>query len=169
MNRETAKLLENLPFSKWQVLEVSGKTWETFGFQEYENINYPEYDICSAPLLRKFDLIIAEQVFEHLLYPYRAGRNIISMLSPGGYFLISVPFLVKLHNYPIDCTRWTETGLKYFLHECGFSLDNIQTCSCGNRQCIIANFSQLVEYDPVSHCLDNEPEFPYHVWALAHL
>ena len=39
MNRETAKLLENLPFSKWQVLEVSGKTWETFGFQEYENIN----------------------------------------------------------------------------------------------------------------------------------
>jgi hypothetical protein len=58
MNRETAKLLENLPISKWQVLEVSGKNWETFGFQEYENINYPEYDICSAPLPKKFDLII---------------------------------------------------------------------------------------------------------------
>ncbi|MEY2910810.1 MAG: hypothetical protein RLZZ184_119 [Cyanobacteriota bacterium] len=169
MNRETAKLLENLPFSKWRVLEVSGKTWETFGFQEYENIHYPEYDICSAPWPKKFDLIIAEQVFEHLLYPYRAGRNIISMLSPGGYFLISVPFLVKIHNYPIDCTRWTETGLKYFLHECGFPLDHIQTGSWGNRQCIIANFSKWVEYDPVSHSLDNEPEFPYHVWALAHL
>ncbi|MBE9002496.1 methyltransferase domain-containing protein [Nostoc sp. LEGE 12447] len=172
MNRETAKLLDNLPYQKWRVMEISGNSWHNFGFQEYKNINYPEYDICSAPLRENFDLIIAEQVFEHLLYPYRACNNIISMLFPGGYFLISVPFLVKIHNRPIDCTRWTETGLKYFLHECGFPLDNIQTGSWGNRQCIIANIansSEWVKYDPLSHSLENEAEFPYHVWALAHL
>ena len=70
MNRETAKLLENLPFSKWRVLEVSGKTWETFGFQEYENINYPEYDICSAPLPRKFDLKGYLWLAEQLLWQW---------------------------------------------------------------------------------------------------
>jgi SAM-dependent methyltransferase len=169
MNQETANMLKPLPFPQWTALEISGSAWQDFGFREYKNINYPEYDICAEPLPEKFDLIIAEQIFEHLLYPYRAGRNVISMLNPGGYFLISVPFLVKVHNYPIDCTRWTETGLKYFLHECGFPLDSIQTGSWGNRQCIIANFSQWIVYDPLSHSLDNEPEFPYHVWALARL
>ncbi|MEH2067802.1 MAG: hypothetical protein V7K47_06485 [Nostoc sp.] len=64
MNRKTANLLENLPYQKWRVLEISGSTWQRFGFQNYKNINYPEYDICSAPLPENFDLIIAEQVFE---------------------------------------------------------------------------------------------------------
>ncbi len=169
MNQETAKLLENLPYQTWKTLEISGQTWENFGFQEYHTVNYPEYDICSNVLEDRFDLIIAEQVFEHLLYPYRAGRNIISMLSHEGYFLISVPFLVKVHNYPIDCTRWTETGLKYFLHECGFPLEKIQTGSWGNRRCIVANFSKWIVYNPKIHSLKNEPEYPYHVWALARM
>ncbi|NEO75439.1 MAG: class I SAM-dependent methyltransferase [Moorea sp. SIO4G3] len=169
MNQETAKLLEALPYPEWRALEISGHTWRDFGFREYHTISYPEYDICSNSLAESFDLIIAEQVFEHLLYPYRACRNVISMLSPGGYFLISVPFLVKVHNYPIDCTRWTETGLKYFLHECGFPLETIQTGSWGNRECIIANFSQWIPYNPQVHSLENEPDFPYHVWALARI
>lgn len=167
MNRACADLLRTLPCTTFDALEISGRFWREFGFASYRTAEFPDFDLCAAPLAETFDLIIAEQVFEHLLYPYRAGRNVIEMLRPGGWFLVSVPFLVKVHDYPIDCTRWTELGLKHFLHECGFSLASIRTGSWGNRACIAANFAGWVVYDPATHDLTNEPEFPYHVWALA--
>ena len=89
------------------------------------------------------------------------------MLRAGGYFLVSTPFLVRIHDYPVDCTRWTEIGLKYFLAECGFALDGIQTGSWGNRACVKANFGGWVRYRRRLHNLKNEPDVPYHVWALA--
>ena len=66
--------------------------------------------------LESFDLIIAEQVFEHLKWPYRAAKNVYRMLRPGGSFLITTPFLVRCHEMPDDCTRWTDTELKNFLN-----------------------------------------------------
>ena len=77
-----------------------------------------------TPLDDTFDLIIAEQVFEHLLWPYRAARNVHRMLRPGGSFLITTPFLVKIHPVPNDCSRWTETGMKHLLAEAGGRFTN---------------------------------------------
>ena len=58
--------------------------------------------------------------------------------------------------------------LKHFLAEAGFPLDQIQTGSWGNRACVIANLASfLTSYDPDEHPLQNEPDVPYHVWALA--
>lgn len=167
MNQTCSEWLRALPYTSFDTLEISGRSWQDFGFARYRSVDYPAYDICAGALGETFDLIIAEQVFEHLIYPYRAGRHVNAMLRPGGWFLISVPFLVKVHNYPVDCTRWTELGLKHFLHECGFPLDSIKTGAWGNRACILANFDRWVMYDPEAHDLTNEPEFPYHVWALA--
>jgi hypothetical protein len=106
-------------------------------------------------------------VFEHLLWPYRAGRNVHAMLAPGGNFLLSTPFLIRIHNNPTDCSRWTEVGMKYFLAECGFPLDGIQTWSWGNRSCVVGNFETFVRYRSRLHSLDNEPTYPVVVWALA--
>lgn len=167
MNAECEKLVGALPCAQMSALEISGRQWRDFGFAEYRIAGYPDFDICAGPLDETFDMVIAEQVFEHLLYPYRAGRNVHAMLKPGGYFLCSVPFLVKVHDYPHDCTRWTALGLKHFLHECGFPLESIDAGEWGNRACIVANFDDWVMYDPERHDLTNEPDFPYHVWALA--
>jgi SAM-dependent methyltransferase len=137
-------------------------------FRDYQQIDFPEYDICAGVLPTTYDLIIAEQVFEHLLWPYRAGRNVYQMLNAGGYFLITTPFLVKVHNYPTDCSRWTETGLKYFLAECGFPLETIVTGSWGNAACIEANFGpRWTIYQKWRHSLANDPDLPIVVWALA--
>jgi hypothetical protein len=38
------------------------------------------------------DIIIAEQVFEHLLWPYRAVRNVFQMLTPNGALLVTTHF-----------------------------------------------------------------------------
>ena len=169
MNRETEKLVAGLNPPTLKALEISGRNWDRPGyFREYLSLEYPAYDVCAAAYPDTFDLVLAEQVFEHLLWPYRAARNVYQMLNSGGHFLISTPFLLKVHNYPIDCSRWTELGLKHFLAECGFPLENIVTASWGNRACVRANFGpRWVIYQKWLHSLRNEPDVPVVVWALA--
>jgi 2-polyprenyl-3-methyl-5-hydroxy-6-metoxy-1,4-benzoquinol methylase len=102
---------------------------------------------ATAALLEEcFDIIIAEQVFEHLLWPYRAARNLFQMLTKNGALLITTPFLIKIHNEPVGCCRWTETGLRYFLGEAGFNVDRIITGSWGNRGCIHSNWKNWTIY-----------------------
>ncbi len=168
MNRETKKIVRGLQPGRLKVLELSGSNWGNWeSFKEYKTAHYPDFDICAVSLDEPFDLIIAEQVFEHVLWPYRAGKNVYQMLNPGGHFLITTPFLIRVHNCPTDCSRWTETGIKYFLAECGFNLERIRTASWGNRACIRANYFRWVLYRPLFHSLRNEPDFPVVVWALA--
>lgn len=149
-------------------LEISaGLQWRTrFVFRSYTKTEYPQFDICAGRLPQQFDLIIADQVFEHLKWPYRAGRNVLDMLRPGGYFVISVPFLLRLHGSPIDCSRWSEAGLSFFLQECGFPESGIMTDSWGNRACVVANFKTWRKRGFFGS-LQNEPNFPVMVWAFA--
>jgi SAM-dependent methyltransferase len=168
--RETSKIMYDLPISKMDALEISGNRWVESGFRSYRSAHYPDYDICAEPLPEYFDIIIAEQVFEHLLWPHRAARNVYEMLRPGGYFLASTPFLQKIHNYPVDCSRWTEVGIKYLLADCGFRLEDIQTWSWGNRMAAKANLRThwFPVYNPILHRdLKNDPLFPVQVWAVA--
>ncbi|MBE9046886.1 methyltransferase type 12 [Pleurocapsales cyanobacterium LEGE 10410] len=170
MKQECFKLLAELEPAKLNALEISGQQWEKLGFRSYTQMHYPEFDICKERLPQTFNVIIADQVFEHLLWPYRAGKNVYDMLEPGGYFLITTPFLIRIHNVPVDCSRWTETGMKHLLAECGFPLDLIKTSSWGNRKCVEANlktwpkrWTQYGWYKP----LHNESKYPIVVWALA--
>jgi SAM-dependent methyltransferase len=170
LNDEVRKLVDQLPVGELDALEISGTAWQSAGFRTYESQQYPEYDICEGPLPRQFDLIIADQVFEHLLWPYRAACNVHQMLRPGGHFLLATPFLQKVHECPHDCTRWTETGLKHLLAECGFPIEMIVTGSWGNRMAAKANLNpkKFPTYSPLLHRnLTNDPQFPVQVWALA--
>lgn len=167
MHRQCTAFIQSIEPQTKNVLEISaGRFWKQFPFKRYQATQYPGFDICSQQMDERFDLIIADQVFEHLLWPYRAGRNCYEMLADGGYLLISTPFLLRIHAAPHDCSRWTETGLRYFLAECGFDLEQIQTGSWGNRQCIKANFKRWAKKAPWSS-MRNEPNFPVTVWAIA--
>ena len=167
MYRECFRVVQNLEPAKLDVLEISaGQVWQRLGFKSFTEANFPGFDVCSMTLPRSFDLIIADQVFEHLLWPYRAGRNVYRMLKPGGHFLITTPFLIKVHNVPVDCSRWTELGLTHLLAECEFPIEKIQTGSWGNRACVKANFGSWARRGWFKS-LANEPEFPVSVWALA--
>ena len=149
--------------------EISGKFGAKFPFKSYVNYQYPEYDICAAPLPEKVDLIIADQVWEHLDFPYRATRNVRQSLRAGGYFLVAVPFFVPLHAAPVDNTRWSARGLKNFLTECGFSPENIVSEQWGNRWAGMRNVMGPFPpvYDEARDVLHNEEDFPICSWALA--
>ena len=165
------RLIEELGPSRLDVLEISaGDAWRRLPFRSYRTLDYPEHDICdphAAPGLDgQFDLIIADQVFEHLLWPYRAGRNVLRLLRPGGHFLVMTPFMIRIHDVPVDCTRWTELGMRHFLIECGFDESGIRTASWGNRDAVRANF---VTWGRVGwrRSMPNDPRYPIAVWALA--
>lgn len=149
-------------------LEISGGVqWRReFTFKSYQTTEYPDFDICSEALPPNFDLIIADQIFEHLKWPMRAARNVYSMLRPGGYFIVATPFLLRVHASPIDCNRWTETGLSCLLQEAGFAEKDIVTKSWGNRRCVQANFKRWQKVGFLGS-LKNEPNFPVMVWAYA--
>ena len=168
MNRETAELIRSLDFDSLSALEVSGRRWEDFGFASYEAAEYPDYDLCEGPFARDaFDVVLVEQVLEHVLWPYRAVRNVWEMLRPGGHALVTTPFMIRIHDGPEDCSRWTETGMKHLLAEGGFELSDILTGSWGNRACVRANFEGWARWVRWRHTLRNEPQFPMMVWALA--
>jgi SAM-dependent methyltransferase len=169
-NREGEHFIRSLNYRAMDVVEISpgGDRWKVFPFKSYTGTSFPAYDLCAGPLEAEgFDLVIAEQVLEHVHWPYRAVRSVWQMLRPGGWFLAATPFLLRVHDYPDDCSRWTEHGLKYLLIEGGFPEEGIQTGSWGNRGCVRANFSGFPSWIPWWHSLHNEPLFPITVWAFA--
>ncbi len=168
MYRECFAFIRSLGPERLDVLEISaGPQWRRkFQFRSFTETQFPQVDICSQRLDRQFDLIIADQVFEHLPWPNRAARNVFAMLRPGGWFIVATPFLVRVHKVPIDCSRWTEQGLSYLLQDCGFAETDIRTRSWGNRACARANFAKWRRYGWY-RSLRNEPDFPVIVWAFA--
>jgi tetratricopeptide (TPR) repeat protein len=167
---EVRKLLAAIAPELRDVLEISGEGWkDAFSFKSYKSLSYPDYDVCAAPAKDKFDLVILDQVLEHVRHPARAVKNVRESLREGGYCLVSTPFLLRVHPSPLDLWRWTEEGLRCLLEDCGFDPAKIKSGGWGNRDCIIANFTRWEVYDPGQHSLENEPEYPATVWALAQL
>lgn len=165
--RECTEIIRGMQPETLDVLEISaGKYWQTMGFKSFTDMNFPEYDIVKDTLDRKFDLIIADNVFEHVTFPYRAARNVLKMLKPGGTFLTLTPFLIRYHPIPTDCSRWTELGIRNFLIETGFDENHIQTGSWGNSACVKANLKKWARRGWFGS-LKNDPNFPVTVWAFA--
>ena len=170
MNNEIERFIRSLDCSRLDVLEISGTGSEgRYNFRSYRSVQYPSYDVCDAPLAKEqFDLVIAEQVFEHVLRPDRAAANVLRMLRPGGAFVVSTPFLLKVHGSPYDLYRWTEHGMRQLLETTGFIV--ISTGSWGNRDCLFADMTPDLGwtiYRPGLHSLRNEPQFAIVVWAFA--
>ena len=168
MDRETRRYVTGLQYTQMDALEISGEQWSGFGFRTYRSADFNTFDICERPLaVEAFDIVIIEQVLEHVLWPVRAARNLHQMVRPGGVLVVTTPFLVNVHECPVDCTRWTPLGLKHLLAEGGFPLDRIETGSWGNRTCARGSFRRVPRYIPWYHTLENDPVHPMVVWAFA--
>ncbi|RDV02778.1 class I SAM-dependent methyltransferase [Sphingorhabdus pulchriflava] len=165
--REIDHWLDGIGADGRDALEISaGWKWRERQWGSFSEMNWPEHDICSEQLDRQFDIIIADNVWEHLLYPYRAARNVHAMLRPGGWFVNITPFLIRYHPIPTDCSRWTEVGMKHFLEEAGFDPERVVTGSWGNASAVKANLNRWVRTG-WRRSLPNDERFPVTVWAMA--
>lgn len=168
-NRACLDFLKSLGAENLDAMEISGgdSPFKALPWKSYTEPFYPDYDICAGPMDRQFDVIILDHVFPHLLWPYRAARNIHAMLKPGGAAVITSSFLIRVNYAPVDCSRWTELGLRNLLIETGFKDENIQTGAWGNRWAVITNLFRLGKRRGWFRPLRNEPNFPTSVWAFA--
>lgn len=167
MYQECFKLVKKLNSEKLDILEISaGNVWQSLAAKTFTAANLSGLDIFSLTLPNRFDLVIADQFFEHLLWPYRATKNVYEMLRSEGYFLITMPFLIKVHKAPVDCSKWSELGFKHLLSEGGFPIEKIQTGSWSNKACVKGSVEKWAQHGWFNS-LNNEPDFPVSVWAIA--
>lgn len=165
--REIDQWLDSVGAVGFDALEISaGWKWRQRQWGSFAEMNWPEHDICRDVLDRQFDIIIADNVWEHLLHPYRAARNVHAMLRPDGWFINITPFLIRYHPIPTDCSRWTELGMKHFLEEAGFDPERVVTGSWGNAAAVKANFHRWARTG-WQRDLPNDERFPVTVWAMA--
>jgi SAM-dependent methyltransferase len=100
----------------------------------------PHIDMCldahSLPLESdRYDYVVAIEVFEHLHNPKQACDEIYRVLKKGGVFLITIPFLFRIHGDPSDYTRFTEYGLATMLSR----FANTELSSYGGRVSVISD------------------------------
>jgi SAM-dependent methyltransferase len=149
------------------VVEISGANWAHLPWAGHTNLAFPEFDLCAPPsdMPGSFDLVICEQVLEHVLDPLTAVRTLRRLCKPGGHVYVATPFLVRLHDHPGDYWRFTPDGLRHLLTSQG--LEPLWVRSWGNRRVIVANFDRWAARLPWQ-TLRNESDLPAVVWALAH-
>ncbi len=170
MDEATYEFVSRLDTDAFDVLEISGTKWQSLRkWKSYTAKNYPEFDVCADRISRKYDLIIAEQVFEHLRYPWRAAQNIFEGLKDNGYCLVTTPFLFHIHPTPYDCWRWTPQGMGFLLEDAGFKREHILTDGWGNLECLTAHSADPTTapgYDG-SQPLHALPHLPGVGWGFA--
>lgn len=165
--REIDAWLDRRGSETLDALEISaGWKWRQRQWGSYTEMNWPDHDICKDVLDARFDVIIADNVWEHLLYPYRAAKNVRSMLKPGGVFINITPFLIRYHPIPTDCSRWTQLGMVHFLEECGFDAAKIETGGWGNAAAVRGNLFRWARAGWQKRFVNDE-RFPVTIWAMA--
>ncbi len=70
------------------------------------------------------DLIVTQEVLEHVDDPFRAASEIYRVLKPGGKAFVQLPFIIGYHPCPVDYWRFTEHGIEQLMTQAGFK--NIQ-------------------------------------------
>jgi SAM-dependent methyltransferase len=169
LNDEIDARIRSLGPEGLRAAEISGSTHAARTWKEYASLMYPEFDIC-APIEEpaRFDLVICEQVLEHVPDPCRAAANLGELCVPGGHVVVSTPFLIRLHELPMfemrDYWRFTPRGLRTLLERAGLEVDEVG--AWGNRDSVVGNFDRWPAYR-WWHSLRNEPDLPVQVWAFA--
>lgn len=67
-----------------------------------------------------FDLVIAQEVLEHVSSPHLAVREIHRVLKPNGIAYIQLPFIIGYHPCPRDYWRFTHEGLTELVESANF-------------------------------------------------
>ena len=90
-----------------------------------ENIDYVG-SVESIPLPdESIDLVITQEVLEHVADPNLAMKEIYRVLKPGGVAYIQLPFIIGYHPCPNDYWRFTHEGIEELAANSG--LTHIET------------------------------------------
>lgn len=170
MDRDIEEHLRSLGPNRLDAVEISGNGRGTLPWREYVPVAYPDFDLLNPRPVGEFDVVICEQVLEHVADPVTAVTTLRSLCRPGGLVVASTPFMLKIHGAPEDHWRFTPTGLQQLLECGGLRVDRIGFW--GNHSCIRANRKEWAAYRwwhrvVPTWALRNDPSLPQVVWAFA--
>ena len=169
LDRSVGRHIEQLGPQRLTAVEVSGDAHARHRWLEYTSLEHPAFDVCApAGDEGTFDVVICEQVLEHVVDPFAAARTLRALAKPGGYVIVSTPFLVMVHELPLygmfDYWRFTPRGLRRLLEQAGLEVDEVH--SWGNREAVRANLDGWIGVRD-RHRMDDEEHVPLQVWAFA--
>jgi SAM-dependent methyltransferase len=169
LNESVDAYLRGLGPERLSAAEISGSFHAGRPWRQYETLDYPAFDLCATlGSHASYDVVICEQVLEHVLDPWVAAENLRGLCAPGGHVVVSTPFLVRVHELPEygmpDLWRFTPRGLRVLLERTGLEVERVE--AWGNRDCVVANFDSWPAHRR-RHSLRNEPDLPLQVWAFA--
>jgi ubiquinone/menaquinone biosynthesis C-methylase UbiE len=118
--------------NKPSMLDVGGGTGEKNNLERYTFMKGYDYtileldkmlkskfniiygDICNCPhiLDNSYDVVFSTSVFEHIETPWLASEECIRITKKGGLNIHITLFSWRYHDVPVDCFRYTHTGLK---------------------------------------------------------
>ena len=74
-----------------------------------------------------FDLVVAKDILEHLLFPGSTTREVFRVLKPGGWLYVATPSPSSTHFYD-DYTHvrpFSRRGLSALLEDTGFAVEKL--------------------------------------------
>jgi SAM-dependent methyltransferase len=93
---------------------------------------YPEVDlVCDltrvVPLkAESFDAVFLMNVLEHVFDTHAMLATLERLLKPGGTLVVAIPFLVKIHQAPVDFVRYTHYALARLADVHGLQLEKLE-------------------------------------------
>jgi SAM-dependent methyltransferase len=93
---------------------------------------YPEVDlVCDltkvVPLkAESFDAVFLMNVLEHVYDTHAMLAALQRLLKPGGVLVVAIPFMVKIHQAPVDFVRYTHYALARLADENGMQLEKLE-------------------------------------------
>jgi SAM-dependent methyltransferase len=142
-----------------------------FGPCDYEVApNVPVVDVqdLGAYPEQHYDVVVLDEILEHVERPWVAVDQIHRILRPGGCLLTSSPFMIAEHKVPMDYWRFTKDGLRVLLR----SFSDVEVHSWGNPQSVtyIMNGMMVTSQQAIqdgAFDLTDVEKFAISVWAYA--
>ena len=142
-----------------------------FGGLAYEVApNFPTVDVQKLGRYadETYDVVVVDQVLEHVPDPQRAVTELRRVLKPGGVCIATTPFLIRVHGYPNDFHRFTAQGLVRLFAD----FSSCDADGWGNRYTlgVIERYGWLSAKNTkrlLHVALWNEPEWPINFLTVA--
>lgn len=89
------------------------------------NISYPEYDVTNLKQIKddSYDIVICDQVLEHVTEPFKAVSEMRRVLKKGGLLILTTCLMNQIHAHPIDFWRFTPEALRYLCKDFSHIID----------------------------------------------
>jgi len=91
----------------------------------------PTIDVCAnaerLPFLDGvFDVVVSQEVLEHVRNPFLAMREMQRVLKPEGLIYCQLPFVIGYHPGPSDFWRFTREGIRALIDQAGLQCYDIR-------------------------------------------